>query len=84
METERTHWGNGELVYNFGPKSLSWAPRPIAPVLFPEDRPAPAPPVIAPPLLGSRRGTVLAHREATGRWRDISDNADYPLISFNW
>ena len=75
---------HGELGRNVDPSSCPWAPRPITPGQFLEDRPVPGHPAIDPPLLDNREGAVLAHREAAVRRWARSDNDSYPLASFHW
>ena len=55
----------------------------MSPLLNKEDL-APPPPLVAPPLRNTSHETVLAHKDSVVSKWSPSDDAAFPLISFNW
>ena len=84
IATEWNAWRaySAEIVVE--PSSLPWVPEPESPFdVAPDIRKAP-PPCIAPPLLNSLESSVRKHRNAVAKRWSRSDDASFPLISFNW
>ena len=84
VATEGTSWRTNTIEYDVEQPSLSWIPRPKTPILFEEDKPAPTPPDMAPPLVGRQETAILQHRANTIRRWTREDNASCPLISCSW
>ena len=83
VETEGTSWRTNAIEYDVEQLSLSRIPVHVTPILFDEDKPAPTPPDIAPPLVGRQESTIAHHRaNAIRRWTR-EDNDSYPSISSN-
>ena len=49
-----------------------------------DDPLGPEPPSIAPPLRNAQEDTTRQHRDAVTKRRARTDDASFPLISFNW
>ena len=84
VETEGASWRASAIDYDVEHPSLSRIHRPATPILFAEDKHAPGPPDVAPPLVGNKENTILKRRATTIRMWTRGGDASYQSISFNW
>ena len=82
--TEGDTWRVSSANIMVVPPSLSWIPDTGSPMDSCGDLALPPPPSIAPPLINTLEETIVRHRTSTIKRWSRTDDASFPLISFNW